>query len=93
LEERIIHLFAEATGTAFITSVAEEVNLSEFIGNYQVVMRNIYQQLETKRENALPPHLEVLPFEERCSLCESGQPKVFMNLQKGLSTCLSCLSH
>jgi len=93
-EERIIHLFAEATGTAFITSVAEEVNLSEFIGNYQVVMRNIYQQLETKRENALPPHLEVLPFEERCSLCEKRAAEGFYESPDGdyLPVCRVCLT-
>ncbi|MGI5926931.1 MAG: hypothetical protein ACOX8A_07105 [Thermacetogeniaceae bacterium] len=92
--ERIIDLFAEATGTAFITSVAKKVDLSELIGNYQGVMRNIYRNLEIERENALPLYVEVLPFEERCSICERRAAEGFYPSPEGdhLPVCRVCFT-
>lgn len=92
--ERIIYLFAEATGTAFITSVAERVDVSNLIENYRGVMSDIYWKLDIERENTLPPNLELLPFEERCSLCERRAAEGFYHSPEGddLPVCCVCLT-
>lgn len=69
--ERLREFFLKHTGTALVASEALETTVQRMLQSYSDVMRDFFSEIESDRYQGDVPLIETLPFERRCTLCNT----------------------